>query len=194
MANAQRNGAGFVNIRPCLNRVVEVMELFYGQSIRCPSWKPVGPWPEDDGQRVGEDLTYLEYSPQKAVLIDQAHIIWQQVIRRKIPAVWFIRAHRPVTVVMSAVLYQADVPIAHVLNGKMTDREFDRMTLEVGRLAGSPLKIYAAGEPDSFPKALSSIAPESVSFIISDWVLTQQESALAERLTRHQNILFLCPR
>ena len=95
MAHAQLNGEGFVNIRPCLNQIVEVMELLYGETIRRPSKKPIGPWPENDDQRVGKDLANLEYSPQKAVLVDQARIIWQQVIRRNIQAVWFIRTHQP---------------------------------------------------------------------------------------------------
>ena len=194
MTNTKINDDAFVNIRPCVLQVVEVMELIHCQSIKCPTWRKIGPWPEDDEKRIGEDLADLEYSPHKAVLIDQSRIIWNQVVHRKIPAVWFIRTHRPVTVIMSVICHVADVSIAHLLNGELTDREFDNLTLEVGRLAGSPLIICDASEPDSVQKAMSGlILSKLASLAICDWVLEGEESAMAQRLARELKFTFMCP-
>lgn len=195
MPAIQNNDEAFVHIKPSLKQVIEVMELFHcDEEIRASYRRLIGPWPEDDDQRVREDLADLEYSPQKALLTDQARIIWNQVVQRQITAIWFIRTHRPVTVLLSVLCERAEVPITHVLNGELTDEDFENLTSEVGNLAGSPLNLCDASHPDSFQKALLTLNFSGLTgLVICDWVLAGEELALAQRLTRDLEISVICP-
>jgi hypothetical protein len=184
----------FVRIAPCLQQAIDILELLYG-SIRCPSWRKLKPWPEDDEKRIGDDISVLEYSPYKSVLLDQSRLIRKLVTLRKMPAVWFIRTHRPVTVLLSAICEQAEVSISSVFNGELTEQDFDSLISVVGTFAGSPLWVCDASHSGDFRKALAGLdSSTEISCAFCDWILEGSELAAVNRMAQETAISFYCPR
>ena len=141
-----------------------------------------------------EDFAELEYSSQKAVLVDHTRILLNQVIRRQVPAIWFIRQHRPVTVLLSVICEQAEIPFSHIREGELTDENFANLTVWVGNIAGSPLKICDASQRESFKNACTTlILSKWDGLVLCDWVLEEDEIAVAEDLTANRNISFVSP-
>lgn len=195
MPTTQTNDNPLFDIRPCVTQVLYVMELIYWN--KCgpgPAWLALKPSAEDDVLSVTEDLPDLEYSPHKAVLIDQVRIIWNLVVRRRMPAIWFIRTHRPVTTVFSALCEMAQVSFPRFFHGELTESDFQRLTEAMRKLANSPLKICDASQPEMFRKALHLTASNPVDYVICDWVLDEEELALAQHFTRNSQTSLLYPR
>ena len=183
-----------VGIRPCLLQVLGIMELIFNNN-RPPSWGKSVPWPGDDAERVSEDVASLEYSPYKAALLDQARQVWKLVIRRKMPAIWFIRTHRPVTVLLSVICDYAEMPITQALNGEFTERDFYNLKMAFGSFAASPLWICDASRPEYFQRGLAALhTSEAITYVFCDWVLEEDELAAVDRLTRELEISFLFPK
>ena len=188
-----------VEIRPCLRQAVDLMEAFYDAvhgctGIRCPSWREVGPWLADGVQKLEEDVWSLEYSPQKAVLVDQTAAIWNLAVYRNVPAIWFIRTHRPLIVLLSAICEMAEVAVSRVLNAQLEDRDFPRLTRTVGQFAGAPLRICDIREPSAFWGCLPTLFSEDAAlYVVCDWRLEGEELAAAHQLGKESQISFLCP-
>jgi hypothetical protein len=194
MTSTQADDEFFIPIAPSVKQAIEVLRLLYEKSIKSSIWQKIDQSTEIDINRISKDLTDLESSSQKTILINQCSIIWNQVVGRKIPSVWFIRRHQPITVLLSAICYQAEISIAHVIGGKFSDRDYDRLEVEIGKLKKSPLKICDASQPDSFQMAFPAlISSKSASLVICDWTLAGEELAMTKNLSQDQNISILYP-
>jgi hypothetical protein len=188
-----------LEIKPCLRQAVKLMEALYCSdrgplNIQCPSGRGAGPSLTDGVKKLEEELTSLEYSPQKAVLVDQTEAIWNVAVRRKIPAIWFIRSYEPTTVLLSAILEKAGVPITRLLNAELTQRDFAVLTSTVGRFAGAPLRICDARQPAALLNLLPTLFSENPPCcVLCDWHLEDKELATAHQLGKESEISFLCP-
>jgi hypothetical protein len=157
-----------------------------------PSWREFGPWLAEGVKKLEEELAALEYSPRKAMLIDQVRVIWSLAVRRRTPAIWFIRAGNPVTVLVSAICEVAEVPTPRVVNGELEDRDFSRLTGAVGRFASSPLRMCNAREPGAFLNLLPKLFSEEADCcVVCDWSLEGEDLAAAVQLKDESQISFL---
>jgi hypothetical protein len=188
-----------VEIRPCLRQAIDLMEQLYQSAsgscgIRCPSWREIGPWLEDGVKKLEEDLTGLEYSPQKQTLVDQARAIWNLAVCRKMPVTWFIRTRNPVTVLLSAICEVAGQPLPKVLNGELGDQDFSRLTWTVAHLGSAPLRMCDARHPGALLHALSRLLTEDAAcYVLCDWRLEGEELGAALQLKDESQISFLWP-
>jgi hypothetical protein len=185
----------WMDIKPCLHQAIDLMEVLYGAAHGSAGGKVAGCGLKDGVERLEEDLWDLEYSPQKAVVIAQTQLVWDLAVRRKVPTRWFLRTHRPVTVLLSAIYERAEVPIERNANAELTEEDFSRLTCTVGRLAGAPLRMSDAREAgallESLPEFFSEVEPCCV---VCDWPLDGEELAAALQLKDESEISFLCPR
>lgn len=189
-----------VEIKPCLHQAIDLMEQLHGlangySGIRCPSWREFGPWLAEGVKNLEEEFSALEYSARKATLIDQAHVIWSLVVRRKIPTIWFIRTSNPLTALVSAICEVAEVSIPQVVNGELEEPDFPRLTCAVGRFASAPLRMGDARAPGAFLNSLPRLFWEKAAcYVVCDWDLEAEELAAALQLKDESQISFLWPR
>lgn len=188
-----------VEIRPGLRQAIDLMEAVYGSVARpwgvtYPSWREGGPWLAEGMETLEEELAVLEYSPERAVLIDQAEAIWQLTVCRQVPAVWFIRTHRPVVVLVSALWERARVGLTRVLNGELDEKDFARLTLSAGVLGRAPLRICDARQPGALLRWLPKLLLENPGCsVFCDWDLEGKDLAEAWRLGKESEMTFFCP-
>jgi len=196
MATTCNNKAPFVPIKPGLHQVIEVMEsLFGGADRQLQQLSDAEIWPEGGGQLIGEEALQLEYSPHKAVLIDQTRCIWRAAVKRNVPTIWLGRTHRPITLLFSAICEIADVSIANVADAFLAEADFPCLTAAVGALAGSPLWLCDANSPELFQNALTKLAHhEAVGLVICDWCLDGEELETANDVAEKLGMSFVCPK
>lgn len=187
-----------MEIRPCVDQAIDLMEMIVDsrrvyKSIRCPSWRKVGPWLAEGVEKLEEDVMDLEYSPQKTVAIEQAKAVWNLAVVRRIPVVLFIRTRRPLAVVLLAICERAGVEARRVVNAELEELDFSRLTLVCSRLAHAPLKVCDARVPGVFLKTLPVLfSQEGESYAVCDWELEGDELVAAQQLSKESGIRFLC--
>ena len=188
-----------VEIRQCLHQTIDLMQVLYGSGQGSVGGQASGcclkgPWLKDGVERLEEDLWSLEYSAQKAVVIEQARFIWDLTVRRKIPTRWFTRAHRPVTVLLTAICERAGALAPRLLNAEWGEDDFARVTSTVGRLAGSPLRMADAREPGALLEALPGLfSMEGPCCVVCDWPVDGPELCAARELRAESEISFVFP-
>lgn len=128
------------------------------------------------------------------MLAGQVRIVWNQVIRRKIPAIWFVRAHDPAAVLLTAICRVADISVSQLAAGKLNERDSAKMTYAACKPAGAPLWLCDVRTSGSLLNALPQM--ESLFqdvFGVCDWTLRREEIVAVRRLADQSRILFHCP-
>ena len=189
----------FVEIRQCLHQTIDLMQVLYGSARGSGGGQGSGcclkgPWLQDGAEKLEEDLWNLEYSAQKAVVIEQARIVWDLAVRRKIPTRWFTRTHRPVTVLLTAICERAGALTPRILNAEWGEDDFGRVTCTVGRLAWAPLRMADAREPGALLEALPGLfSVEGGCCVVCDWRLEEPELCAARELMAESELSFVFP-
>jgi hypothetical protein len=189
----------FVEIKQCLHQTIDLMQVLYGSAQGTAGGQGSGccvkgPWLEDGVKRLEEDLWSLEYSSQKAVVVEQARIIWDLAVRRRIPTRWFTRIHRPVTVLLSAICERAGALTPRILNAEWGEDDFARVTRTVGRLAGAPLRMADARERGALLEALPELfSVDGGCCVVCDWPLDGQELRAVGELRSESELSFVFP-
>jgi hypothetical protein len=115
-------------------------------------------------------------------------------VRRKVPAIWFIRSYGPTPVLLSATFERAEVPITRLLNAELRERDFAVLTSTFARFANAPLRICDARQPGALLNSLPALFSENLDCcVVCDWYLEGEELAAAHQLAKESQIAFLCP-
>ena len=130
-------------------------------------------------------ISRIEYSPQKAVLVDRM-AIWKLAVCRKVPVIWFIWTHRPLTVCFLRFAI-AEVPIRRLVKaGIMIDFTG---TFTVGQFAAAPI-VMPGNRARCWVLPHYSQKPR---LLCRATGLEGGELAAAQQLGNESKISFLCP-
>jgi hypothetical protein len=161
--------------------------------IRCPSWREPKTWAKQDLDELEEEVMGLDYSPQKAFVMDQARTIWELGIARNQTVSWVIRTRRPSVVVLLAMCEWADVEIRRVISGRLEEEDFTRLTSVCWKVAPAPIKVCDARNPGSFLKSVPLLVSEAeASYVVCDWELEGEELSTAKQWSLESGMTFLC--
>lgn len=171
-----------LQIKPCLHESIDLMESLFSAN-------------EQSNNQQVDDFLAIKYTPKASVLLDQSQLVWKMTVRRKMTVVWFMRTNQTVLTLAWILCKQADVLPENLCSGDLSDSDFERLNETCGHLAGSPLQLFDAKEPEQLKSMLRLLSRknEAVS-VLCDWQLADDELELAEDIASRSRITFLCPR
>lgn len=176
-----------------VKQVVDAMEQSCcgNDGIRCPSWRSLGPWPNEGITTIREEVDQLDTSTRMDALLAQTAMVWDLAVIRGVATVWFLRRHRPLTTLFLQICQAASVPYRRLLAGQIEEPDFPVLTSAVGNLAAAPLRLCIGTEPASFRDSLSILMYEGSSpHVVCDWALELTEVKAASHASRQARVSF----
>ena len=156
------------------------------------SWLDIGYLSDQSAKSVQKELRELLWSPQQSAAMKQSQALWQLLALNQKRILMFCRDRSPAASMLLHLCTPGNVFSEDLLQGCLKEADFPHLTLAAGKLAGSPIRVCDARDPEVFLRVLFDAHPH-FDCIMCDWPLADAELTAATRMTRDSKIEFLCP-
>ena len=171
-------------IKPCVGEAIDAME-----SYQLAAGNP-------EALNLSDRSALFPFIPIPSVTVfeEQARLVWQLSVQRKIPLVWLVQSNTVANLVFNLLCFHAKLSVENVVEGNWREEDFGRMTWAAGSLAGAPLGFCEIDDFEAFKAVAIQLANENdFTFVLCDWYLSRAEWEAAEILTQSGCVSFLSP-